>query len=43
MYVYVATINEIEAIFSTLQGGLKRNEIEHHKVLYFDFLAVTSP
>ena len=35
MYVYVATTNEIEAIFSPPQGGLKRNEIEHHKVLYF--------
>ena len=43
MYVYVATINEIEVIFSPPQGGLKRNEIEHHKVIYFDFLAVTSP
>ena len=42
MYLYVATINEIEAIFSPPQGCLKRNEIEHHKVIYFDFLAVTS-
>ena len=42
MYVYVATTNEIEAIFSPLQGGLKRNEIEHHNVLYFDFLAVST-
>ena len=42
MYVYVANINEIEAIFSPPQGGLKTNEIEHHKVIYFDFLAMTS-
>ena len=42
MYVYVATTNEIKAIFSPPQGGLKTNEIEHYKVLYFDFLAVTS-
>ena len=34
MYVYVATTNQIEAIFSPPQGGLKRNEIEHHKVIY---------
>ena len=36
--LYVATINEIKAIFSPPQGCLKRNEIEHHKVIYFDFL-----
>ena len=40
MYLYVATINEIEAIFSPPQGCLKRNEIEHHKVIYFDFLLI---
>ena len=36
MYVYVATTDEINAIFSPPQRGLKTNEIEHYKVLYFD-------
>ena len=41
MYVYAATTNEIEAIFSPPQGGLKTNEIEHHKVPYFDIPAMS--
>ena len=41
MYVYAETTNEIETIFSPPQGGLKTNEIEHHKVLYFDFLLLS--
>ena len=42
MYVYAETTNEIETIFSPPQGGLKTNKkIEHHKVLYFDFLLLS--
>ena len=42
MNVYVATTDEIEAILSPPQDGLKAIVIAHHKVLYFDILAVSS-
>ena len=40
MDVYVTTTNEVEAIFAPPQGGLRTNEVEHDKVLYFDILSV---
>ena len=40
MSVYKTNTSEIEAIFTPPLSGLKTNKMEHHKVLYFDILAV---